>query len=124
MPDGSSSDAPVIRPGPRIFRNRFAGLGSRASAFFGLAASPTDAGRGIVRDLSWSRSLRADGPRPEVGLLLFIFGHQESGLRTLCRRSIARSVSKNVRRSSTDSASLHLRAMWSASTAASAVAGT
>jgi hypothetical protein len=40
MPDGSSSDAPVINPGPRILRNRLIELGSRATA----ASSEFDGG--------------------------------------------------------------------------------
>src|SRR5437016_10321170 len=40
MPEGSSSDAPVIRPGPRIFRNRLRGFRSRSVADSGGQAGP------------------------------------------------------------------------------------
>jgi hypothetical protein len=40
MPDGASSDAPVINPGPRILRNLLIELGSRATA----ASSEFDGG--------------------------------------------------------------------------------
>src|SRR2546430_2221581 len=42
MPDGSSSEAPVMSPGPRTFRNRTAGFGSRSAV---IAA---DSGPGTV----------------------------------------------------------------------------
>src|ERR1700690_1305230 len=41
MPDGSSSDAPVIRPGPRTLNARFSGFFSaRSSAAFGSTGRP------------------------------------------------------------------------------------
>src|SRR5664279_1073413 len=57
MPEGSSSEAPVTRPGPRIFRNRLKGLRSRR-----ISPSFGSVGRAGSRRGSSSGSSSATGP--------------------------------------------------------------
>src|SRR5438132_4086024 len=47
MPDGSSSDAPVMRPGPRIFTKRLSGFGSISMAASSVAVAAAGSECGI-----------------------------------------------------------------------------
>src|SRR5438309_12082897 len=55
MPLGSSSEAPVMKPGPRILTARFSGLGSREMS----SATPPDAAGGARWGILWRPGRRA-----------------------------------------------------------------
>src|SRR5258708_3286262 len=63
MPDGSSSDAPVIRPGPRIFKKRLSGFDSRFGTLSWAASPP--------REAAASRGARAESARSVFGSTAF-----------------------------------------------------
>src|SRR5437868_2665596 len=99
MPEGSSSEAPVMNPGPRSFRNRLTGLLSRSIlATRGMASDSPRAISGflldrfldsdffdfftILRQLSHLRARRACGYNPN---LRRIAGNRSRSRLEVCR---------------------------------------
>jgi hypothetical protein len=56
MPEGSSSDAPVIKPGPSIFKKRLTGFGSRSKPFSRMPLGV------LLLTVCWMCRLKKTGP--------------------------------------------------------------